>query len=306
MLWNSVNNYFKNKFGEKVHRIAVDAGFTCPNRDGTKGIDGCCYCDEEGSRAAYVNPEISITEQIAKGIEHIHRRYKAKKFIVYFQPYTNTYASVEKLEKFYLEAINADNRIVGIAIGTRTDCITDDILNLLKDISKQKFLWVEYGLQSIRQDILDSINRCDTISNFKKIVQKTNALDINIVAHIIFGLPFEKSEDAKETAIFLNNLKIWGVKIHSLYLTKYSQFGKIYMDKPFDLISLSEYIYRTIDFLEYLNPEITIHRLASDVSQNKLIAPNWIKDKQKVIKGIEEELKKRNSYQGAKFIPKQD
>ncbi len=302
MLWNSINNFFKEKYGERVHRIAVDAGFTCPNRDGTKGLGGCSYCGEEGARARYVDPDMSVKAQILKGIEHISRRYKASKFIAYFQAYSNTYADISRLEKVYYEAITADERIVGLAVSTRTDCINDEILHLLNSLSKKTFLWVEYGLQSVRQDILDKINRCDTVNNFTQTVLKTNEFNIPVVAHIICGFPEETKKDIVETALLLNNLNIWGIKFHSLYLTRDSALGKQFIGSPFPLLNEDEYVSRAADFLENLKPSILIHRLSSDVSADKLIAPDWIKNKQSVLKKIEYELIKRKSYQGYKYL----
>lgn len=302
MLWLSANNYFKEKFGEKVHRVAVDAGFTCPNRDGTKGVGGCLYCDEGGARAAYVNPEAPVSEQIRLGIERISKRFKAEKFIAYFQAYSNTYTTPERLFALLNETLAVDSRIVGIALGTRADCLNNDILDVLSKINKRTFMWVEFGLQTIRQDILDKLNRCDSVDNFISSMEMMKNAGLKSLAHIIFGLPGEHAGIARETANLLNSCNIWGAKIHALYLTKTSDLGKQYLAEPFNLSSLAEYVDKAVEFLEYLNPETVIHRITSDVSPEKLVAPTWIMQKQNVISTIESSLVSRGSRQGSRFV----
>lgn len=313
MYYLSQNEYLKKLFGCRVHRIVVDAGFTCPNRDGKVGVGGCIYCDEEGSRAAYCKPQFSISEQVKSGIQHIRRRFNAEKFVVYFQPFTNTYAPVETLRKIYDEGLNHLD-VVGLTIGTRPDCVPDDVLDLIasygsagqphrvaptfgqpqgvaptKSIAPQNknyYVLLELGLQSASNKTLEQINRKHTVETFIDAVQRAKKRNIEICAHIIIGLPGESKETILESAYMLKKLGIDGVKLHSLYITKTSQFAQPYLEGKIKLLTEDEYIEIVGEYLKILGEEVVIHRLTSDVNEDTLLAPDWVRNKSEIINRI--------------------
>ncbi|MCX7765307.1 MAG: TIGR01212 family radical SAM protein [Candidatus Sumerlaeia bacterium] len=300
--YNSFSRHLREKFGCRVHRVAVDAGFTCPVRNGTKGKEGCLYCDEAGARAAYCEPQLSIREQVQQGIAMMRHRFKAEKFIVYFQPYTNTYAPVDKLREVYDSALNVDENIIGLAIGTRPDCVSDEVLDLLALYNTKYYLWLEYGLQSASNETLKRINRGHSVEDFVNAVQRTHQRGIRVCAHVILGLPEEKREEMLASADLINQLKIEGVKIHSLYISRGAPLAKLYQEGKIKLLTLEEYIQVVCDYLEYLSPEVLIHRLVGEARIGDLIAPLWCGNKTRVLNLINAELTKRNSFQGRKFL----
>jgi hypothetical protein len=332
--YNTFSAHLRDTFGCRVQRVAVDAGFTCPNRDGTVGVGGCIYCDEAGSRAAYVEPELPIREQVRRGIEHLRRRYKADKFLVYFQPYTNTYAPVERLRALYDEAI-AHPDVVGLMIGTRADCVggigcqpvpsgahvtetscqpilppasnlsplttqptgCQPILQLLEEYHRRTYLWVELGLQSANDQTLKWIGRGHDVATFERSAREAKARGLRLCAHLIVGLPTDRREDHLAAADLLNRLGFDGVKIHSLYVSRNARLGAMFEREPFDLMTRRQYVERVCDFLERLDPRIVIHRLASDADAQTLLAPAWCLDKRGVLADIEAELERRGSRQ---------
>lgn len=298
--YNAFSRHLREVFGCRVHRVSVDAGFTCPVRDGTKGRGGCLYCDEAGSRAGYCDPELPIPEQVRQGIEVARRRFKAQKFIVYFQPYTNTYAEVEKLRQFYDEALQSDEDIIGLAIGTRPDCVPEEVLNLLAEYNQRYYLWVEYGLQSARNETLQRINRGHSVEDFIDAVERTHRRGIRVCAHVILGLPGESPEDMLASAELLNRLGVEGVKIHSLYVSRGAPIARLYEEGKITLLSQEEYIQIVCDYLERLSPEILIHRLVGEARAGDLIAPEWSRHKTRVLQLITEELRRRGTRQGSK------
>ena len=299
-LYNKFSEHLKETFGCRVYKISINAGFTCPNRNGTKGIGGCIYCDEFGSgNRAYLN--LSIPEQIKKGIEELKKKYKAEKFIAYFQAFSNTYASPDKLKKLYDEALQSPD-IVGLSIGTRPDCVNKDILAMINEYTEKYYVWIEYGLQSASDETLRKINRGHSVADFINAVKLTKNYDINICAHIILGLPFESKETMLKSADLLNELGIDGVKIHSLYVVKNSGLAELYQKGQFQTMTQEEYVTLAVDYLERLSPSIIIQRLTGETYRDLLIAPDWTLRKNETIKMIEEELKRRNSYQGKKYL----
>ncbi len=294
--------YLINRFGDKVYKVTVDAGFTCPNRDGKKGFGGCIYCDGRGSRYR-VNGKIivPIEKQIETGKDFYKKRENVKKFFVYFQTFTNTYADINTLKKIYSIPLN-DESIVGISIGTRPDCIDEEKLNLIESLGKNgKEIWIEYGLQSIHEKTLKFINRGHTLEEFEKAIDLTKNRNIKICVHIIVGLPYETYEMMLETAKYLSKLPIHGIKIHSLLVLKGTLLEKIYEKEKFKLLTLDEYVKIVADILEILPPDLVIQRLTADGYRDIFIAPEWAKNKLKVLNEIDKELKKRNSYQGKRF-----
>ncbi len=299
--YNAFSRHLKETFGCRVHRVAVDAGFTCPVRNGTKSIHGCLYCDEAGSRAGYCEPELPVPEQVRRGISAMKTRFNARKFIVYFQPYTNTYAPVDTLKKIYEEALAAHEDVIGMAIGTRPDCVTDAVLDLLEEYHRSWYLWLEYGLQSARDHTLQIINRGHTVEEFEDAVVRTHQRDIRVCAHVILGLPGESTDDMLASADVLNDLEVEGVKIHHLYISRHAEIVNLYEAGELRVFTLEEYVDLVCDYLERLSPDILIHRLMGEARPGELIAPVWSARKTYIIQLIQKELKRRGTHQGSKY-----
>lgn len=298
--YNQFSAYLKNKFGAKVYKITLDAGFSCPNRDGTISTGGCIFCDDGGSFSQAHSNLLSIEEQVNIGAKTLHDRFKAEKFMSYFQAYTNTYKPVNELEKIYKSALNHPD-VVGLSIGTRPDCVEDDKLNLISDIAQDYYTWVEYGLQSIHNKTLKKINRGHDFDCFLKAYERTKEKGINVCTHVIFGL-WETRDEILETAQKLAELKVDGVKIHMLCALKDTKLAKLYENKEIDFMSEEEYVNLVCDFLEILPQPTTIHRLAGNGLKKNLIAPRWLGAKLDCLNKIDRELLKRNSYQGSKHF----
>lgn len=298
--YNQFSAYLKNKFGAKVYKITLDAGFSCPNRDGTISTGGCIFCDDGGSFSQAHSNLLSIEEQVNIGAKTLHDRFKAEKFMSYFQAYTNTYKPVNELERIYKSALNHPD-VVGLSIGTRPDCVEDDKLNLISDIAQDYYTWIEYGLQSIHNKTLKKINRGHDFDCFLKAYERTKEKGINVCTHIIFGL-WETRDEILETAQKLAELKVDGVKIHMLSALKDTKLAKLYENKEIDFMSEEEYVNLVCDFLEILPQTTTIHRLAGNGLKKNLIAPRWLGAKLDCLNKIDRELLKRNSYQGSKHF----
>lgn len=296
--YNQFSAYLKNKFGAKVYKITIDAGFSCPNRDGKISTGGCIFCDEGGSFSQAHSNLLSIQEQVNTGAKTLHDRFKAEKFMSYFQAYTNTYRPVNELEKIYKSALNHPD-IVGLSIGTRPDCVENDKLDLISDISKDYYTWIEYGLQSVHDKTLLKINRGHNFDCFLDAYERTKERGINVCTHVIFGL-WESRDEILQTAEKLAELKVDGVKIHMLCALKDTKLATLYENKEIDFMSEEEYVQLVCDFLEILPPETTIHRLAGNGLKKNLIAPRWLGAKLDCLNKIDRELVNRNSYQGAK------
>ena len=298
--YNQYSAYLKNKFGVKVYKITLDAGFSCPNRDGTISTGGCIFCDEGGSFSQAHSNLLSIEEQIDAGIKTLSARFKAQKFMSYFQAYSNTYKPVKELEKIYNSSL-CRGEIVGLSIGTRPDCVDDEKLDLIAGYKDDYYTWIEYGLQSIHDKTLRRINRGHDFDCFLKAYEKTKERGINVCVHVIFGL-WETRDEIMQTAQKLAELKVDGVKIHMLCALENTKLADMYFRGEIDFMSEEEYVQTVCDFLEYLPKTTTIHRLAGNGLKKNLIAPTWLGAKMDCLNKIDRELMKRNSFQGIKFL----
>lgn len=292
--------FLRENFPVKVHKISIHAGFTCPNRDGLAGVGGCTYCANESFSPNVRETIAPIKEQVENGIKFLKRRYGSEKFIAYFQAFTNTYADVDTLKDRYDEALlNKD--VIGLSIGTRPDCITDDILELIHSYTEEYHVWVEYGLQSIHDRTLQLVNRGHDYKAFEDAVLLTKQKEgIKICAHVILGLPGEDWNDMMETAGTVSALGIDGIKIHHLYIAKNTAMANDYLKGKIKTMKMEEYVSLACDFLERISADIVIQRLVGDTHGDFLISPVWNATKGEVFAAITNELKHRNSYQGAK------
>lgn len=300
----SFGRYLKERFPFKVHKIPIHAGFTCPNRDGHRGLGGCTYCANESfSPNARGSSILSIKEQIRRGKTFLRSRYNAEKFIVYFQAFSNTYADVPTLRSMYDQAIGEED-VIGLSIGTRPDCASDEVLELINSYTDIYHVWIEYGLQSIHNRTLRRINRCHTYQEFEDTVYRTKAFeDINVCAHVILGLPGEDHSDMMATARKVSGLGIDGIKLHHLYVAKNTTLEKEYRLGEVKTMAMDEYVSIVSDFLENLSPDVTIQRLVGDTHGDSLVSPIWPVSKAEVVNAITVELSRRNSFQGAQIAP---
>ena len=294
------SRYLKELFGQKVYKVTIDAGFSCPNRDGSISSGGCIFCDTSGSFSCAHDNNLSIKEQLYVGIENQRKRFGVQKFISYLQAYTNTYGSVEYLENVYSQALSHKD-VVGLSIGTRPDCVDENKISLISSYSKDYETWIEYGLQSSNDETLKFINRGHTVQDFIRAVEMTKNKGIKICSHVIIGLPNETQNDAIKTAKLLGNLGVDGVKIHLLCVLKNTKLERMYNNKEIILLPKEEYVNVVCDFLEELPPSMTIHRLAGNGLKKILVAPRWLSDKFEILTAIDKELDRRNSYQGKNF-----
>lgn len=297
------SSYLKERFGCRVHRIPLDAGFTCPTRDGTISEGGCLYCDARGSAAPGADRRLPVREQMISGMEAARRRYGAEKFIAYFQAFTNTYAPLDRLQQLYAEATGFAD-VVGLSIGTRPDCVPDEALGLIASFLPQLDTWIEYGLQSAHDATLRAINRGHTVEQFSDAVKRTKARGIKVCAHVIIGLPREGREMVLDTARFIASLPVDGVKIHLLHVLKESPLEHVHREGRLVLLSKEQYVGLACDFLELLPPEMVIHRLTGEAPRERHVAPQWALDKQDVLRAIHAELEKRGSRQGKNYSRK--
>ena len=295
--YNNFNTYLRNIFGCRVQKITIDAGFSCPNRDGTISTRGCIYCNVRGSGTGAHAKGLSVTEQLLQGKKALAKRYKAKKFIAYFQAFSNTYAPFDKLKSLYEEALEVDD-VVGLSIGTRPDCVDESVLELLQGYGKKYLVWIEYGLQSVHDATLAFINRGHDFKCFKKAVAATKNRGIKICAHVILGLPNEKKTDMLETARAVAGMEIDGLKIHLLYIVKGTRLDKLYAAGKYRCLEQQEYVDLVCDFLERIPKNMIIQRLTGDPHPEELVAPMWSKKKMETMDLIKETLEKRDSWQG--------
>jgi len=292
--YNHLNEFLKQKLGERTLKICIDGNFTCPNRDGLKGYGGCIFCSEKGS-GEHIQKN-SITTQVKKYFT-TYKATRANKFIVYFQNFTNTYDSIENLKEKY-DAALIDDRIVGLAISTRPDCITEDVVKLIKSYSDKYYVWVELGLQTYNDNIGNLLNRGYNSSDFTSAVKLLNKYSIDVVTHIMIGLPNETHEDIKNTVKFLNNHNIQGLKIHSTYVVKNTKLATMYETGTYTPITLEYYLNNLAYVLTHINKNIVIHRLSGNAPKDLLIAPKWNLHKKWIINGIDKILKENDLYQG--------
>ncbi|HSH52547.1 MAG TPA: TIGR01212 family radical SAM protein [Bacteroidales bacterium] len=304
--FNAYSNYFKRAFGERVQKVAIDAGFTCPNRDGTKGRGGCTYCNNDAFNPSYCTPDKSITQQINEGIEFHEKRYrKANKFLAYFQAYSNTYAPLGKLRKIYAEALSIPG-IAGLVIGTRPDCIDEEKLEYFQKLSEKYYIILEYGIESCSNETLKRINRGHTFEKAVEALEKTKQFGIKTGAHFIIGLPGETKEYILSQANTISSLPLNTIKFHQLQIIKGTAIEKEYHTHPenFTFFELSEYIDFFVRFIERLNPDFVVERFAGEVPPRFLAGPGWglIRNDQILVK-FEKKLQELNTWQG-KFFEK--
>ena len=297
--YHTLNYFYKNKFGIKVFKVSLNGGFSCPNLDGTLGYGGCIYCSKSGSGEFGGDIHKSLTEQFMEIKEVVNKRHIPCKYIGYFQARTNTYAPVDVLRKKYEEVLKIDD-VIGLNIATRCDAISDECLNYLEELNKRTFLTIELGLQTIHKKTTEIINRCHTLDEFDEMVKKLRERNINVLVHIINGLPFESDDMMLDTVRHLNKLDIQGIKIHMLHIIKDTEMARLYEKTKFHILSKEEYIDIVIKQLELLNPKIVINRITSDPDKDLLVEPRWLCDKCQLLNDIDKEMKKRNTYQGIK------
>ena len=293
MYYYNLTDFYKKKFGCKVAKLAFNCGFSCPNRE--NGGSGCIFCTGSDEFAGEVTKTLKQQYEDQKLV--VKNKWSDAKFIAYFGSYTNTYAPTSVLREKFLEVLSFED-VIGISIGTRCDCISDDCFKFLEELNKKTFLTVELGLQSIHNETLEFINRGHDLDSFDKMVKRLKEASINVVVHIIDGLPFETEDMMLETIRHLNDLEIDGIKIHNLYIAKRTVLEKLYLDGKFELMSMNQYINIVCKQLEILNPKIVVHRLTGETMDEKLVAPTWAREKINILNGVVKKLKKDKSYQG--------
>lgn len=295
----TLNQHLREVFGEKVFKVSLDAGFTCPNRDGVLGWGGCVYCSARGSGDFAGQVEKSIHEQFVEVKEVMSRKWPNAKYLAYFQAYTNTYAPIERLREVYEQALQEEG-VVGISIATRPDCLPEEVLDYLEELNQRTYLWVEIGLQSIHDRTMEWVGRGHTYSDFVQGLEKLQQRKIRVCAHMIFGLPGETLEDMKVSVQAVAELPLQGLKLHLLHVLRGTPLAKIYEREPFPLLSQEEYVTLISDVLEILPPQMIIHRLTGDAPRKDLIAPLWSLKKWEVLNAIDRELERRGTWQGKK------
>ena len=295
----TLDYFYKHKFGCKVFKVSLNAGFTCPNKDGKVGLGGCIYCSKTGSGEYAGDKKKDLVTQFNEVKELMLKKWPKAKYIGYFQANTNTYAPVNILKEKYESILKLDN-VVGISIATRPDAISEECLDYLEKLAKKTYLTIELGLQTIHEETSKFINRCHDLKCFEDMVMKLRKRNINIVVHIINGLPYETKDMMIDTVKYLSKLDIQGIKIHMLSILKDTKLAQIYKDKKFKLISRDEYIDIVCDELEYLREDIVVNRITGDPKVSDLIEPDWLIKKVSIINDIDKEMNKRDSYQGIK------
>ncbi len=297
--YNDYPTYIKSKFDERIQKISINAGFTCPNRDGEKGYGGCTYCNNQTFNPAYTHTELTIGQQVQKGIDFFSTKYKTQKYLAYFQAYTNTYDRVENLIPKYEEALKNPN-VIGVVIGTRPDCMPDDLLQWFADLQKTHYVSIEYGVESTKNETLEYINRGHTFEESVEAIHRTAATGIPTGAHMILGLPNEDRDTLLNHARRLSELPITTLKLHQLQLVRGTQMFVQYKRNPeyFHLYEADEYIDLVVDFVELLNPDIIIERFISQSPDNLLIAPRWGLKNFEFVAKVEKRLEERDTWQG--------
>ena len=298
--YHTLDYYYKNRFHEKVFKVSLNAGFTCPNIDGKVGTGGCIYCSKSGSGDFAGNEKDEIEKQFIEIKNMMLKKWPKAKYIGYFQAHTNTYAPVKKLKELY-ETILKQENVIGLNIATRPDSISDECLDYLEELNKKTYLTIELGLQTIKEETSKLINRCHSLQCFEDMVKRLRERDIDVVVHIINGLPYETKEDMLNTVKYLNKLDIQGIKIHMLSILKDTPIEKLYKKENLHSLTKEEYIDIVIDQLELLRPEIVIHRITGDPKVEDLVEPDWLVKKFCVLNDIDKEMVRRDSYQGKKL-----
>ncbi len=297
----SLNDYFQNTYGEKCYKIAIDAGLSCPNRDGTIGYGGCTFCSAGGSGDFAVSRNVgTISQQIAAGLTKFGDKKVGDRFVAYYQAYTNTYGEISHLEELYREGLSHP-QIIGISIATRPDCISDEVLDLLVRLRKEfspKFIWIELGLQTFHERTAHLIHRGYSLSVFENTMERLSAISIPVIVHVILGLPGETAEDMYQTISYLNSFHPFGIKLQLLHILEHTQMAMQYANTPFPILELNRYIDILIHCLEILDPKTVVHRLTGDGPKEILLAPKWSLNKRNVLNTLHKELRQRQTYQG--------
>ena len=296
MLYNNLSGYFRKKYGKRLSKICIDGGFSCPNRDGRVGFGGCLFCGERGA-GEHIDPTLSIKEQVSAALSSAK---EGEEFVAYFQNFTNTYAAPETLRARYSAAL-IDDRIKILAIGTRPDCIDEERAALIASFKDRCDVWVELGLQTSCDSTAQRINRGYKTEVFEKAVRILEKYSIPTVVHLIVGLPGENSENVKKTVQYINDLPIWGIKIHSIYVMKNTRLAEMYERGEYTPPTLDEYVDCAVYILSHISSELVVHRITGDCPRDMLIAPDWNKDKNFVIEKINERLKERALCQGSLY-----
>jgi len=295
--YNSYGKFLQEKFGARVHKVSVHAGFTCPNRDGTVARGGCTYCNIVSFTPESARPKYSVRDQIDSGIAFIKKRFDAKKFIVYFQPYSNTYAPVAHLETLYRDALTHPE-VVGLSIGTRPDCVDDEKLQMLAELARETFVSLEYGIESVYDGTLRLINRGHDFACTVRAFRRTQEFGLHVSGHTILGFPNETEEQILASAAVINELKPDVLKIHHLHIVKYTELARQYAARPFHVYAFAEWKDLVIRYLERLAPEIIIERLFGEAPRDLLIAPRWNLTKGEILQAIDAEMRRRGTFQG--------
>lgn len=299
MRWNSFSDYLKKRYPFAVKKIPIDAGFTCPNRDGVKGAGGCTYCDNKSFSPNTRGPKRTVEEQIRKGIQ-FYRARGADKFIAYFQAYTNTYAPLERLKAIYDKALQFPE-IVGVSIGTRPDCVSNGTLDYLQDLSQRLDVYLEIGLETSHDRTLEAINRCHTYAEFEDAVRRASGRGLQLVAHTIFGLPDESRDDMMLTVVRIGRLPLQQIKIHHLYITPGTVMEEQHRRGEIRLFTFEEWVALAADILERLPPSMVVQRVMGELGGEYVVAPLWRKTKAQVLQAIDRELARRGTRQGSRF-----
>lgn len=300
--YNDFSSYFRNQFSERVQKVSVDAGFTCPNRDGTKGKGGCTYCNNITFKPTYCNLDNSVTTQVQDGIDFFAKKYSSMKFLAYFQAYTNTYAPFDELKRLYEEALQHP-KIVGLVISTRPDSVSEEVLDYLTELGKSKYVMIEFGLESHLDKTLELINRGHTFADSVWALEETAKREINNCAHLILGLPGETREDWLEQARVISKLPVKNLKLHQMQIHRKTVMEKQFKANPnqFHIFSVEEYTELIVDYLELLNPEIIVERFVSEAPSELVLAPKWGLKNFEFVAKVEKRLKERDTWQGKKF-----
>lgn len=301
MYINTLNSHLKERFGKKIYKLTIDGGMTCPNRDGKVGYGGCIFCGGNGSGSFCPSADLSITAQIEEGKKLLRGKIKEGGYIAYFQSHTNTYAAVPYLRRIFYEAAKHPD-IVGLSIGTRPDCLQDDVVALLEDIAKIKPLWVELGLQTVHEETERLINRCYPLEVYDTAVKKLKKAGAEVVTHVILGLPGESEEQMLETVAYSSRVSD-GIKLQLLHVLRDTRLYEMYLEKPFKIFTLEEYTDLLCRCLEIIPPNVVIHRMTGDGDKRLLVQPLWSGNKKLVLNYINSTLSKRNIVQGSKYVP---
>lgn len=298
--YHSLDHYLRETYHTKVLRIALNAGLSCPNRDGTLGSGGCIFCSAGGSGDFAGSPALSITKQLYEGKKVIHSKRECSAFIAYFQAFTNTYAPVQHLRELYMEAVG-DPAVAALSIATRPDCLPDEVIALLSEIAPRKSVWIELGLQTVHDNTREALHSGFTYSTFVDALTRLRDAGIPVVIHLILGLPGETRDMMLSSVRTVASLPVWGIKLQLLHILQGTALASRYQTAPFPLFTMEDYCETVIDCLELLPPEMVVHRLTGDGPKELLLAPPWAIDKRTVLNRIHHRMKERNTWQGKKY-----